>query len=68
MLAGGQKILAGIRYVKEEEEDIETCVGACTLAMLSGMLEKQGFSEVRRHAFAHQEGVGTCYERKRRPV
>ena len=62
VLRGAGDLLGGFAYIKVEAADFEAYRGGCQLADIERFMKDHGFRRHCRAAFAHQPGVGSCYD------
>jgi FkbM family methyltransferase len=62
VLKGAMDLLDRFKFIKTEASDFEVYKGCCQLADLDTFLKARGFKRVRTKRFAHQPGVGSCYD------
>jgi FkbM family methyltransferase len=61
VLKGAVSLLPSFKFILSEASDFECYKGCCHLADLDEFLAVHNFGRVATNAFAHKEGVGTCY-------
>lgn len=62
VLKGATDILSRFKFIKTEAADFEVYKGCCRLVDLDNFLNAHQFRRIRKKAFAHKPGVGSCFD------